>query len=233
MASSQNGWPVVEHGDCTDRAVCGAEFPNGWLKGDVDVIFTYLIERLHREVEPIIVGGCWGWFVKEIEGGSSISNHASGTAIDYNAPKHPMGVYNTYSTPAKNKIAEILNYLEGTVRWGGNYSGRPDDMHWEINKSKSAVKAVADKIRRAQEEYDMKLTDKYTISDDTCDALGKPHGTELTVESGYEYMLLHAGRESRAHFTETQERLNEVTAAQAATDAKVDEILALLRTPQV
>lgn len=159
MPNSQNGWPVVGQAAVTDRAVHGVEFPNGWLKGDVDVIFTYLIGRLHREVEPLDKGACWGWFVKTIEGSKTISNHASGTAIDYNARAHPMGRRDTYSEAKQAKIRAILADLDGVVRWGGDYTGRPDDMHFEINKSKTAVKAVANKIRKQLEEIPVSLTD--------------------------------------------------------------------------
>lgn len=147
MAKSQNGWPVVAASACTDRALYGAEFPNGWLKGDVDVIFTHLIGKLHHEVEPILNPGCWGFYVKKIEGSDAYSNHSSGTAIDYNAPNHPMGSRNTYSTANRNRIHSILAYYEGVVRWGGDYSGRPDDMHFEINRNQAETSRVADKIR--------------------------------------------------------------------------------------
>lgn len=160
MPTSQNGWPVVTRDSVTDRAVLGVEFPNGWLKGDVDVIFTYLINRLHHEVEPLDNGGCWGWFVKPIEGSTTISNHASGTAIDYNAPAHPMGVRNTYSEAKRAKIRKILADLDGAVRWGGDYTGRPDDMHFEIHATRSAVGRVADWIR--EQEDDMALTEAQT-----------------------------------------------------------------------
>lgn len=152
MANSQNGWPVVGQSAVTDRAVHGVEFPNGWLKGDVDVVFTYLIGRLHREVEPIDNGGCWGWFVKKIEGSATISNHASGTAIDYNAPAHPMGSRNTYNAAKRAKIRAILADLDGVVRWGGDYTGRPDDMHFEIHASSSAVARVADRISTQEDD---------------------------------------------------------------------------------
>lgn len=147
MPTSQNGWPVVDQAAVTDRAILGVEFPNGWLRGDVDTVFTYLIGRLHREVEPMLSPGCWGWFVKAIEGGTSISNHASGTAIDYNAPAHPMGVRNTYSAADRARIRAILAELDGVVRWGGDYVGRPDDMHFEIIKGRAAVAAAAAKIK--------------------------------------------------------------------------------------
>jgi len=147
MATSQNGWPVVGSDSIVDKKVLGVEFPNGWLKGDVDTVFTYLIEQLHKRVEPIDNGGCWGYFVKHIEGSSSYSNHASGTAIDYNAPAHPMGKRNTYSVQDRNTIHDILKYLENVIRWGGDYTGRPDDMHFEVIGSRNDVKRIANKIR--------------------------------------------------------------------------------------
>jgi hypothetical protein len=164
MATSQNGWPVVGQSAVVDRAVRGVEFPNGWLKGDVDTVFTYLIERLDDEVEPIDRGGCWGWFVKKIEGSQTISNHASGTAIDYNAPAHPMGRRDTYSEADQERIRAILKDLDGVVRWGGDYSGRPDDMHFEINRNAIAVRAVAQKIRTGVLPVALTPADKNWIS---------------------------------------------------------------------
>ncbi len=149
VAQSQNGWPVVGTAAITDRALFGVEFPNGWLKGDVDVIFTHLIGRLHREVEPMIDPGCWGYYVKPIEGSKTQSNHSSGTAFDYNAPKHPMGTRNTYSSAKRARIRSILAFYEGAVRWGGDYTGRPDDMHFEINKGRAEVARIARKIQES------------------------------------------------------------------------------------
>lgn len=154
MANSQNGWPVVGSSSIVDKRVLGVEFPNGWLEGDVDVIFTDLIFHLDK-IESIVKGGCWGYFVKKIEGSGSISNHASGTAIDYNAPKHAMGTRNTYSASERTAIRSLLKRYDGVIRWGGDYTGRPDDMHFEINASKAAVKQVADAIRNEGKEEEI------------------------------------------------------------------------------
>jgi hypothetical protein len=136
VATSQNGWPVDASGSSQDRsAVAGVTFPNGVRKGDVA---TVLFEVARR---------CWGWFVKVIEGGTSVSNHASGTAIDLNAPDHPLGSRGTFSAAKVAAIRRILSDLGGVVRWGGDYSGRADEMHFEINAGAAAVKALADKIR--------------------------------------------------------------------------------------
>lgn len=175
MANSQNGWPVVGRSAVTDRAVHGVEFPNGWLKGDVDTVFTYLIARLNSEVEPIRKGWCWGWFVKEIEGSNTISNHASGTAIDYNAPAHPMGKRNTYSESRRARIRKILSDLDGVVRWGGDYTGRPDDMHFEIHANRSKVGQVADWIRAQEDDVSQA---------DVIAALKSPEGREALLPQG-------------------------------------------------
>lgn len=148
MARSQNGWAIDASGALQDRTpIEGVDFPNGVLAGDVAVVFRYLIGRLHREVERIIPGACWGWFVKTIEGSTTPSNHGSGTAVDFNATRHPMGARNTFSRAQQATIREILADLDGVVRWGGDYTGRPDDMHFEIVKGAAAVRAVASKIR--------------------------------------------------------------------------------------
>ncbi len=62
-----------------------------------------------------------------------LSNHSSGTAIDLNAPRHPLGTSGTFSATQRSHIRSILNSCNGVVRWGGDYSGRKDEMHFEIN----------------------------------------------------------------------------------------------------
>lgn len=146
---SQNGWTVDTSGSSQDTADIypGIAVPNGVRKGDVAVVFRYLARRFHAEVEPLHPGWCWGWFVKVVAGGTDISNHSSGTAIDLNAPDHPLGAVNTFSAAQQTAIHKILKDLDGIVRWGGDYTGRHDDMHFEIIKPAAAVKVVADRIR--------------------------------------------------------------------------------------
>jgi peptidoglycan hydrolase-like protein with peptidoglycan-binding domain len=152
MTVSQNGWTASP-----DKTSIGIEspkvpgtdvdFPQGIRKGDVTTILLYVAEQFHQHVEPLVDGDCWGYFYKFIEGSTAISNHASGTAIDLNAPKHPMGKANTFNTTQVGKIREILNFLEGAVRWGGDYSTRKDEMHFEINKGEMVVARIAAKVR--------------------------------------------------------------------------------------
>jgi hypothetical protein len=219
VATSQNGWPVAGRDQVVDRAILGVEFPNGWLRGDVDVIFTYLVGRLHREVEPMMSPGCWGWHVKRIEGSDDYSNHASGTAFDYNAPRHPMGRRNTYSEADRSKIRAILDDLDGVIRWGGDYVNRPDDMHFEVHATRQRVSAVADRIRNqapTKEAEDVSFVEQsFPLTNATADALRLARGQSATGAG----LLQTIGI-----------RLGEFTLAEAQRDAQTAAILAGMNT---
>lgn len=151
MATSQNGWPASP-----DKTKLGIEspkvpgtnvdFPQGILKGNVTTVLLYVAEQFHAHVEPLVDGTCWGFFYREIEGSDVLSNHSSGTAIDLNAPKHPMGKSGTFNSAQVSEIRKILSFCEGVVRWGGDYSSRKDEMHFEINKNAASVASLASKI---------------------------------------------------------------------------------------
>lgn len=116
-------------------------------KGDVATVLSYVTNRFHSEVEKLKWPGNWGYAERKIRGGSSLSNHASGTAIDLNAPAHYLGARGTFSPTQLRAIRRILNDCEGVIRWGGDYRGRKDEMHFEINKGASAVRSLANKIK--------------------------------------------------------------------------------------
>jgi hypothetical protein len=149
---SQNGWSVVEKGGTESYQVPGSKVKLRVRKGDVATVLLDVASWFDRNVEDIDAGADdWGWAVRPIEGSSTYSNHASGTAIDLNATRHPMGVA-TAKNLTKAQIADVHARLKdrwkNVVRWGGDYTGRPDAMHFEINKDAAAVKGVADAIRR-------------------------------------------------------------------------------------
>lgn len=143
MATSQNGWTVLFNAPSGRlRWITGRTLP-----GDVQIVFDYLCKRLDK-IEKCRPEWCWGWNVRAIRGKSSgYSNHASASAIDYNAPAHPLGVTNTWTPREKAEINKILADMDGVIRWGENYSGRKDGMHFEINKGWLAVKLLARKIK--------------------------------------------------------------------------------------
>lgn len=134
-ATSQNGWTAGYSNQIPLSAlvVGPADFPAGVRTGQVHTILGYVASRMHNEVEALVDGWCWGHAYREISGSTTLSNHASGTAIDINAPRHPLGASGTFSSTQVSRIRSILTYCEGVVRWGGDYSTRKDEMHFEIN----------------------------------------------------------------------------------------------------
>jgi hypothetical protein len=148
--ASQNGWSVIGPNDVDRRPIAGVTFPNGFRRGHIYTIFSYLFRRFDAEVESLVPGWCWGWHVKGIEGSSAISNHASGTAGDVNAPKHVLGKRGTFRPAQVRSIRSLLSFFEGTVRWGGDYVGRADDMHFEFIGDAGDAARIAAKIERAE-----------------------------------------------------------------------------------
>lgn len=155
MATSQNGWPAYSSGTHPDL-VAIPHVAGRVRRGDVATIFTYLIDRFDREVESVAEAAGqpeddWGWAARPIRGKTTdLSNHASGTAIDLNAPRHPLGKVGTFTTRQVAALRSILAALGGVVRWGGDYSGRKDEMHFEINANAQRVAQVAAAIRGGQ-----------------------------------------------------------------------------------
>jgi len=146
VATSQNGWRV--HTTSTPLK------PLPWItgrvrRGAVFTVFDHLCRRFDAEVEPIIVGHSWGWAYRPVRGqATGYSNHASATAVDLNAPAHPLGARGTFTPSQAATIRAILTDFDGVIRWGGDYVNRPDEMHFEVNANRAAVRAVARKLRR-------------------------------------------------------------------------------------
>lgn len=142
---SYNGWPVVDQSAIVPMVVAGVEFPGGVLAGDVAIVLTAFAQWWHETIEPLKAGDCWGYEVRaDTNDPNLISCHASGTAIDLNAPDHPNGgsQYAGLGLGQVNainaKVAEI-----GCLYWGANFTGVHDPMHIEIQGSAGAVKDAA------------------------------------------------------------------------------------------
>lgn len=148
MPVSQNGWPVITSSS-DKRLVSHGRITGKVRAGDVYTVLEWFAKEWQETVEPIRRDWSWGWAYRAIRGAVSWSNHASGTAEDYNAPKHPLGVHpnRTMSAKQQKRVRELIKLSGGVLRWGGDYAGRKDTMHVEINASAAAVTAFAKKIR--------------------------------------------------------------------------------------
>jgi len=139
MATSYNGWPASE--DKASIGVVSSEwFPGGAKAGDVTTVLRYVVEQLNSRVEPIVGGHCWGYTYKaNVNNPTQLSCHASGTAIDFNAPSHPNGSSGTFTDAQVGTIYQILAEIQGAVDWLEGY----DEMHFEIAVDASTLANIA------------------------------------------------------------------------------------------
>lgn len=136
LLQSSNGWPASK-----DRADIG--------------IKSYTIPGTHSKiacaeaVAPLLIGFCtefnklietidgealddWGYCFRMVRGSTDkLSNHSSGTAVDLNASKHPLGKVGTFPAE-KVPMLRALAKKYG-LKWGGDYQNRVDEMHFEVN----------------------------------------------------------------------------------------------------
>ena len=90
-------------------------------------------EQFHELIEPIDGGALddWGYCYREVrQVPGKLSNHASGSAIDLNATRHPLGKAGTFPAE-KVPMIQALAKKYGLV-WGGDYRNRKDEMHFEV-----------------------------------------------------------------------------------------------------
>jgi len=150
---SHNGWPASE-----DRKAIGIKsytVPGTKVKlACAEAVAPLLVNfaaDFHTLVEKIDKGtpDDWGYAFRTIRGSDvHVSNHASGTAIDLNATKHPLGKRGTF-TKAQEKTIRQLCKKYG-LRWGGDYQVRADEMHVEVvlspEKAAELIESLADRL---------------------------------------------------------------------------------------
>jgi hypothetical protein len=148
--TSQNGWPANDRSLVSRRTIPGSATSvtvRIGPAGDLLLEVASLFDRLVQDIDPLPLDD-WGYAERPIIGATTLSNHASGTAIDLNATRWPLG------SPASvnlnqaqiDTVHQILAATGGVVRWGGDYTGRKDPMHFEINNGQtedSCAKALA------------------------------------------------------------------------------------------
>lgn len=155
VSTSQNGWPAL---------VAGSDKLHTWLiparngainlplrNGSAGFILAWVALRLAETINPLkgSIADDWGYAYRPVRGYSTtLSNHSSGTAMDLNAAEHPLGKVGTWGVTKTNQIRALiaLRRLRGTVRWGGDYHNRKDEMHFEINRDLATCEAVAKEL---------------------------------------------------------------------------------------
>jgi hypothetical protein len=119
----------------TDRRLRCAE--------SVGPLLAAFAAEFHELIEPIDEGTFddWGYAFRMVRGSTDrLSCHSSGTAIDLNATKHPLGKAGTFPAE-KIPMLRALAKKYG-LKWGGDFKSRPDDMHFEVEVSAAKAKAL-------------------------------------------------------------------------------------------
>src|ERR1043166_9354511 len=134
VATSQNGYPANDRTLLAKYMVGDRKFslrqgPAGWLLWHFLCWFDANIRDINTGVADD-----WSYAERLVRGGEDLSNHASGTAVDVDATKWPLGKEaDTYLTDDEiRRVRTQLKVYEGCIRWGADYTGRKDPMHFEI-----------------------------------------------------------------------------------------------------
>lgn len=166
---SYNGWPASP-----DKAAIGVVshpvVPGGAKAGDVTTVLGYVARQFHARVEALIDGWSWGYTYKtNANNPSQLSCHASGTALDLNAPNHPNGSGGTFTAAQVTTIYTILAEVEGAVSWLQGY----DEMHFEICVSATTLAGVAARLGTAPPTPQGDPNDMADITDAQMDKIAK------------------------------------------------------------
>lgn len=153
MPTSQNGWPANDITRTQSYKIRGTDRALRLVKGVAGELLAELAAWLHANVEPMTPDkeyDDWGYAERPIRGSTTtLSNHASGTAFDFNATQHGLGVVGTWSASERLKVNTLLTRMGGVVRWGDNYVNRKDGMHFEINvkPTTAGLNAIANALK--------------------------------------------------------------------------------------
>ena len=147
--TSYNGWPASK-----DRSAIGIKSYN--VPGTtlyiacaekVAPLLVAFAADFHKLIEPIDGGALddWGYCYRMVRGSTDkLSNHSSGTALDLNASKHPLGRIGTFDSVKVPMILALARKYG--LRWGGEYKSRYDEMHFEIALDAVKVAALITKL---------------------------------------------------------------------------------------
>ena len=147
---SYNGWPASK--DQAEIGIKSYPVPGTLIKlrcaEKVAPLLVGFAAEFHNLIEELDVGANddWGFCYRMVRGTThKLSNHSSGTAIDLNANRHPLGQLGTFEA-SKVPMLRALAHKYG-LTWGGDYKGRKDEMHFEISIDAVKVAALIKKIQ--------------------------------------------------------------------------------------
>jgi hypothetical protein len=145
MLKSYNGYPASKDPDeirITSYLVKGTSRKLKCAESVGPLLAAFAAE-FHTLIEPIDEGTFddWGYAFRMVRGSTDrLSCHSSGTAIDLNATKHPLGKVGTFPAEKVPMIRALAKKYG--LKWGGDYKGRADEMHFEVEVNTAKAKAL-------------------------------------------------------------------------------------------
>lgn len=145
METSYNGYPASKDPDEINIKSYLVRGTDRKLKcaSSVGPLLAAFAAEFHELIEPIDEGTFddWGYAYRMVRGDATkLSNHSSGTAIDLNATKHPLGKVGTFPAEQVPMIRALAKKYG--LKWGGDYINRKDEMHFEVEVSPAKAKAL-------------------------------------------------------------------------------------------
>lgn len=166
VTATVNGWPVLAPDSSrlhrwvipgTRRQLTMRHGSAGFVLAHLALRFNDRVERLALPGEATPDDGAYAY--RRITGGTSWSQHATGTAMDLNWRRHPYGVpaAETFTRAQRQLIRHWLRrvYVAGgdpVVEWGGDWpshpasTARPDAMHFELAQPLEATERLARRL---------------------------------------------------------------------------------------
>ena len=151
MIQSHNGWKASK--DAAEIHIISVPIEGTKVKvrcaKAVAPLIAGFCKEFHQLIEPIDEGQLddWGYAFRMVRGSTDkLSNHASGTAIDLNATKHPLGKVGTFPAE-KVPMIKALAKKYGLIWGGSEIWKRRDEMHFEIELSEAKVVALIGSLK--------------------------------------------------------------------------------------
>jgi hypothetical protein len=151
MPTSSNGWKASANQADIDikvfTVIPGIKPIKVRCASAVAALLIPALKEWHRRVEKLEPGEVQGYAYRDVRGGNgTLSNHASGTAVDIWPSRHPQGDKDGNFTPAQ-RAAVLEICTKYGLRSGGTYkNAKPDWMHIEVNVSPPQAKALIAKL---------------------------------------------------------------------------------------
>lgn len=152
MSLSQNGWPALapDSPKLHSWVIPGSKTKLRLRNGSAGFLLVHLALWFDQRIEDVDGPRLddWGYAYRPVRGyTATLSNHSSGTAMDLNATKHVLSAENTFSRDDERLIRRRVDrFFDDCIRWGGEYQGRKDEMHFEINADLARCERMARRL---------------------------------------------------------------------------------------